>query len=340
VYYERNAARVEKEGERADSIPFVRVDGEEDDDSDEEGEDDDDEKQNKKQKAAADSGESADFPPGARVWAKIGRYQYWPAAAIGIDQVADEKSRKTLVAASEKKNAIKGAVLVMFFKSRDVSWIKPNCICVFDGPDSAPDDGKRGAPDFEEALIEAAESDASDSEEEDDDDDDGEDDDDGDGDGADADEEEEEDGDDAPSNDAGRRRDETDGPERDPAVDGGDDESEAQGDEESADSDGETDSETDSGYDGPEPKRRKKSTTTSEYAAGTTTSGYVGVFWNKINRKWRAGIAHNGKSQNLGDFDDERKAARAFDTAARRQRGENAHGGRAAGANRRCRRLN
>jgi hypothetical protein len=114
-------------------------------------------KNDKKKKAAADSGESALFPPGTLVWAKVGHYQYWPATAIGIDEVADEKSRKQLVAASKKKNAIKGAVLVMFFQSRDVSWIKPDRICKFVGPDSAPDNGKRGAPDFEEALTEAME---------------------------------------------------------------------------------------------------------------------------------------------------------------------------------------
>jgi hypothetical protein len=55
----------------------------------------------------------------------------------------------------------------------------------------------------------------------------------------------------------------------------------------------------------------------------------VGVCWNKKNRKWRAEIGQDGKRQRLGYFDDEREAARAFDTVVRRLRGEDAHGGRA-----------
>jgi hypothetical protein len=38
---------------------------------------------------------------------------------------------------------------------------------------------------------------------------------------------------------------------------------------------------------------------------------------------------HDRKQHVLGHFDDERVAARAFDTAARRLRGDDAHGGRA-----------
>ena len=55
----------------------------------------------------------------------------------------------------------------------------------------------------------------------------------------------------------------------------------------------------------------------------------VGVCWNKKNRKWRAEIGQDGKRHRLGYFDDEREAARAFDTVVRRLRGEDAHGGRA-----------
>jgi hypothetical protein len=58
-------------------------------------------------------------------------------------------------------------------------------------------------------------------------------------------------------------------------------------------------------------------------------SGFLGVCWHKEKRKWRAQIRHKGKNQGLGYFDDEREAARAVDTAARRLRGEGAHGGRA-----------
>jgi hypothetical protein len=56
---------------------------------------------------------------------------------------------------------------------------------------------------------------------------------------------------------------------------------------------------------------------------------FVGVSWRKQQRKWQAGISHDGKRQHLGYFNDEQEAARAVDTAARRLRGEDAHGGRA-----------
>ena len=78
-------------------------------------------------------------------------------------------------------------------------------------------------------------------------------------------------------------------------------------------------------------KRRKTSS--------AKTSEYVGVGWDKTHRKWVAGITHNRKREHLGRFDDEREAGRAVDTAARRLRGEDAHGGRPAnGGN--VRRLN
>ena len=54
----------------------------------------------------------------------------------------------------------------------------------------------------------------------------------------------------------------------------------------------------------------------------------MGVHWHKQGCKWKAAISHDGKRQHLGRFDDDREAARAFDTAARRLQGEEAHGGR------------
>ena len=56
---------------------------------------------------------------------------------------------------------------------------------------------------------------------------------------------------------------------------------------------------------------------------------FVGVSWKKQRRKWRARIHRYGKKQHLGYFNDEQEAARVVDTAARRLRGEDAHGGRA-----------
>jgi AP2-like factor (euAP2 lineage) len=63
-------------------------------------------------------------------------------------------------------------------------------------------------------------------------------------------------------------------------------------------------------------------------------STFVGVSlssWDKRRRKWTAALSHDRKRQHLGSFDDEHEAARAVDTAARRLRGDDAHGGRAAG---------
>jgi len=69
-------------------------------------------------------------------------------------------------------------------------------------------------------------------------------------------------------------------------------------------------------------------------------SKFVGVSWNKKDRKWEAKITHDGKQQHLGRFDDEQEAAQAVDTAARRLRGNDAHGGRAGGRGKQWHRLN
>ena len=46
-------------------------------------------------------------------------------------------------------------------------------------------------------------------------------------------------------------------------------------------------------------------------------SGYKGVGWNKQTKQWRAQIRQGGKQKSLGLFADKRKAAKAWDAAAR-----------------------
>lgn len=45
----------------------------------------------------------------------------------------------------------------------------------------------------------------------------------------------------------------------------------------------------------------------------TGSSRYKGVCWNKRKNKWRARLSHKGKREFLGDFEDEQKAALAYD---------------------------
>jgi hypothetical protein len=71
----------------------------------------------------------------------------------------------------------------------------------------------------------------------------------------------------------------------------------------------------------------------------SSSSSYIGVTWYKAKKRWRAKIMHGGKRhQVLGFFVVEKAAARAYDHAARRLRGDQAHGGR--GNNNQTLRLN
>ena len=75
------------------------------------------------------------------------------------------------------------------------------------------------------------------------------------------------------------------------------------------------------------PAKRRRKEEPAEAAQATLASRYVGVYWAKRARRWRASIWHEGRNQHLGYFDEEQDAARAFDEVALRLRGDQAHGG-------------
>lgn len=55
---------------------------------------------------------------------------------------------------------------------------------------------------------------------------------------------------------------------------------------------------------------------------GRGTSKYKGVSWAKTMHRWYAGIKFNGRSKNLGFYNNEVDAAEAYDTAAKELFGE------------------
>lgn len=52
------------------------------------------------------------------------------------------------------------------------------------------------------------------------------------------------------------------------------------------------------------------------------SSRYKGVSWDKSRSRWQAKICRNGRHKNLGRYDDEADAARAYDAAAMLHYGE------------------
>lgn len=55
---------------------------------------------------------------------------------------------------------------------------------------------------------------------------------------------------------------------------------------------------------------------------GKTTSKYPGVYWRKERSRWLAKIYLNGKTKYLGQFTNEREAAKAYEKACRELVGE------------------
>lgn len=52
------------------------------------------------------------------------------------------------------------------------------------------------------------------------------------------------------------------------------------------------------------------------------SSGYIGVSWFRLRNKWRATVYVDGRQKHLGYYDDPRKAAKAYNKAVKKHRGD------------------
>lgn len=72
-------------------------------------------------------------------------------------------------------------------------------------------------------------------------------------------------------------------------------------------------------------KLRTANSSQNQFNRGKTsanTSGYKGVFWHRVTKKWRAQIGYYGKIKHLGYFHDAVDAAETYDIAAHNLFGE------------------
>ena len=63
-------------------------------------------------------------------------------------------------------------------------------------------------------------------------------------------------------------------------------------------------------------KRQDHQGSSSSSSSSPRRSKYVGVTWDKQNKKWKAQIRIDGKKKGLGYYHDEKEAARMYDEQA------------------------